>query len=113
VISIIHQQPLEISLKTVFVLLTLAFAATSMTAQAANQPKVDAAAVWKDVAHCPSSERGKVISAKTAKVGGLDSVAVKVKLDKGGKTFTSTMQGTKPEDFKPGSAFCALDYSND
>lgn len=78
----------------------------------AAQP-VNPAAIWKDIASCDSAARGKVVSTKEGKFGGQAGVAVMVKLDKGGKKFTSTVTGGKASDFPKGSAFCAVDYTND
>jgi hypothetical protein len=92
-------------------LIALAIAAASVTAQAADQPKTDPTAFWKDTANC--SQPAKVVSTKAAKLGGHDGVLVTVKLAIGGKLFTSSVEGAKLGDFKPGSAFCAQDYSGD
>lgn len=92
-------------------MIVLVIAAIAPPAHSSEPTKIDTVAIWKDMSDCMM--RGKVIQAKAAKLGGEDGVTVKIKLDKGGKVFTSSVTGAKPADFKPGSAFCAQDYVND
>lgn len=65
---------------------------------------------WTDVspANCAEHLRAKVVSVTAKKA----DVLVRVKLDKGGKTHTSTVNGAKVGDFKVGSAFCAQDKAD-
>ncbi|MFK4706146.1 hypothetical protein ABIC83_002985 [Roseateles asaccharophilus] len=92
-------------------LIALSLVAAAPIAHAAHV--VDLIAIWKDIASCDSVARGKVVSTKEGKYGGQAGVAVTVKLDKGGKKFTSTVNGAKASDFPKGSAFCAVDYTTD
>lgn len=98
-----------------FVTLALAaMAAMSIGAHAADAAKVDPAiAPWKDVQSCLAEARGKVVSAKDAKVGGKPGVTVKAKPIKGAKELSAGIQGAKASDFPVGSDFCKVDFGAD
>ncbi|MEJ6002519.1 hypothetical protein [Paucibacter soli] len=100
-------------MKKLSALIALALAGALPLANAADSPKPDANAVWKDVANCMPAARGKVASVRAGKFGGQAGVEVKVKFDKGSKTFASTVVGARVDDFKVGTAFCAVDYTTD
>jgi hypothetical protein len=105
---------LENPMKKTLALALLSFCAAAAFASPApaSAPaagKVDIS-MWKNVKQC--SAPGKVVSAAADKKNG--AVAVKTKLTKGGKLFTSTVPGTTDAKlFAKGSDFCAVDYSGD
>lgn len=90
----------------------LACVAMSIAAHAAPAAN-PAVAIWKDVGACMPEAVGKVVSAKDAKVGGKPGVEVKSKAAKGGKVFTTGIQGLKATDFAVGSDFCKVDFGAD
>jgi hypothetical protein len=101
--------------KTMFQALPVVAAlAIGLDAHASPAASVDpAVAPWKDVQNCLDEARGKVLSAKDARVGGKPGVTVVAKPDKGAKVLRSSIQGAKASDFPIGSDFCKLDFGAD
>ncbi|MCZ8255174.1 MAG: hypothetical protein O9327_05880 [Polaromonas sp.] len=90
------------------------FAIAASAGPAISAPATDPAlAIWKDVASCMPEARGKVVSAKAAKVGGKAGVEITSKGAKSSKVLVTGIQGFKPIDFPVGSDFCKVDFGAD